>query len=163
GSARDGRRADRGGGCDRCRQGARRLQPAATRLSGPEGQACRTARALRRRRGRDSRRPRAQAHQSAYGRPAGAAAARPARGGGRGVAGDPSDLRYDAKLAEAVKKYQRTNELKVTGALDVQTIRELNGPPRDRQIETIIANMERWRWYPRDMGKTRVVVNLPDF
>jgi len=80
-----------------------------------------------------------------------------------GVAGDPSDLKYDAKLAEAVKKYQRANDLKVTGALDAQTIRELNGPPRDRQIETIIANMERWRWYPRDMGKNRVVVNLPDF
>ena len=80
-----------------------------------------------------------------------------------GVAGDPSDLKYDAKLAEAVKKYQRTNDLKVTGALDAQTIRDLNGPPRDRQIETIIVNMERWRWYPRDMGKTRVVVNLPDY
>ncbi len=32
-----------------------------------------------------------------------------------------------------------------------------------RQIETIIANMERWRWYPRDLGKTHVVVNQPDF
>jgi len=69
----------------------------------------------------------------------------------------------DAKLAEAVKKYQRSNELKVTGALDAQTIRELNGPPRDKQIDTIIANMERWRWLPRDLGKTHVMVNLPDF
>src|SRR5262249_49558451 len=24
-------------------------------------------------------------------------------------------------------------------------------------------NMERWRWYPRDLGKAHVVVNLPDF
>jgi len=32
-----------------------------------------------------------------------------------------------------------------------------------RQIETIIANMERWRWYPRDLGKAHVVVNQPDF
>jgi murein L,D-transpeptidase YcbB/YkuD len=32
-----------------------------------------------------------------------------------------------------------------------------------RQIETVIANMERWRWYPRDLGKTYVVVNQPDF
>jgi L,D-transpeptidase YcbB len=80
-----------------------------------------------------------------------------------GVAGDPSDTHYDAKLAEAVKKYQRAHELRVTGMLDAHTIRELNGPPRDKQIDTIIANMERWRWIPRDMGKTRVVVNLPDF
>jgi murein L,D-transpeptidase YcbB/YkuD len=80
-----------------------------------------------------------------------------------GLKGEPADLHYDAKLVEAVKKYQRTNELKVTGALDAQTIRELNGPPRDRQIDTIIANMERWRWMPRDLGKTHVMVNLPDF
>ena len=80
-----------------------------------------------------------------------------------GLKGDAGDLHYDAKLAEAVKKYQRSNDLKVTGALDVQTIRELNGPPRDRQIGIIIANMERWRWIPRDLGKTHVIVNLPDF
>jgi murein L,D-transpeptidase YcbB/YkuD len=77
--------------------------------------------------------------------------------------GNASDLHYDARLAEAVKKYQRTNELKVTGNLDAQTIRELNGPPRDKQIDIIIANMERWRWIPRDLGKTHVMVNLPDF
>src|SRR5262249_37356480 len=32
-----------------------------------------------------------------------------------------------------------------------------------RQIETIIVNMERWRWYPRDLGTAHVVVNQPDF
>ena len=80
-----------------------------------------------------------------------------------GLKGDAADLHYDAKLAEAVKKYQRSNELKVTGALDAQTIRELNGPPRDKQIDINIANMERWRWLPRDLGKTHVMVNLPDF
>src|SRR5262247_1954464 len=80
-----------------------------------------------------------------------------------GLSGDASDLKYDAKLAEAVKKFQRANELPVTGNLDSKTIKELNGPPRDRSIELIIANMERWRWYPRDLGKAYVIVNLPDF
>jgi L,D-transpeptidase YcbB len=80
-----------------------------------------------------------------------------------GLGGDASDLKYDAKVAEAVKKFQRANELPVTGNLDSRTIKELNGPPRDRQIETIISNMERWRWYPRDLGKAYVIVNLPDF
>src|SRR5262245_59997401 len=32
-----------------------------------------------------------------------------------------------------------------------------------RPVDTIIANMERWRWYPRDLGKGHVVVNQPDF
>ena len=80
-----------------------------------------------------------------------------------GLKGDASDLHYDSKLAEAVKKYQRANELRITGMLDTQTVRELNGPPRDRQIDTIIANMERWRWLPRDLGKNHVIVNLPDY
>jgi murein L,D-transpeptidase YcbB/YkuD len=80
-----------------------------------------------------------------------------------GLKGDSADQHYDAKLAEAVKKFQRDNELKVTGALDAQTVRELNGPPRDKQVDIIIANMERWRWLPRDLGKTHVMVNLPDF
>jgi murein L,D-transpeptidase YcbB/YkuD len=80
-----------------------------------------------------------------------------------GLTGDASDLRYDAKLAEAVKKFQRANELPVTGNLDSKTIKELNGPPRDKQIDTVISNMERWRWYPRDLGKAYVIVNLPDF
>lgn len=31
------------------------------------------------------------------------------------------------------------------------------------QIEAIVANMERWRWYPRDLGNVHVVVNQPDF
>ena len=32
-----------------------------------------------------------------------------------------------------------------------------------RQIATVIANMERWRWYPRDLGNAHVLVNQPDF
>jgi L,D-transpeptidase YcbB len=80
-----------------------------------------------------------------------------------GLGGDASDLKYDAKVVEAVKKFQRANELPVTGNLDSRTIKELNGPSRDRQIETVISNMERWRWYPRDLGNAYVIVNLPDF
>jgi murein L,D-transpeptidase YcbB/YkuD len=32
-----------------------------------------------------------------------------------------------------------------------------------KQIETVVANMERWRWYPRDLGDAHVLVNQPDF
>ena len=34
---------------------------------------------------------------------------------------------------------------------------------RKNATDTIIANMERWRWLPRDLGKTHVVVNIPDY
>jgi murein L,D-transpeptidase YcbB/YkuD len=31
------------------------------------------------------------------------------------------------------------------------------------QIELVLANMERWRWLPHDLGRTYVMVNVPDF
>jgi murein L,D-transpeptidase YcbB/YkuD len=41
--------------------------------------------------------------------------------------------------------------------------KEANERSRRNAADTIIANMERWRWLPRDLGKTHVVVNVPDF
>ena len=81
-----------------------------------------------------------------------------------GMPGDLTDDRFDAKVVEALKKYQKNSDLPVTGALDAKTVKELNGPPRDKQIDTIVVNMERWRWYPRDMGgSAHVVVNIPEY
>ena len=79
-----------------------------------------------------------------------------------GVPGEATDLRYDAALADAVKEFQRANDLPATGNLDARTIKKLN-PTNDRRIDTVIANMERWRWYPRELRKSRVEVNEPDF
>jgi L,D-transpeptidase YcbB len=76
---------------------------------------------------------------------------------------EAADLRYDARLADGVKRFQRANELPATGNLDARTLRKLNHPTLDRRIDTIIANMERWRWYPRDLGIAHVEVNEPDF
>ena len=39
----------------------------------------------------------------------------------------------------------------------------INGPKRDKTVDIIIANMDRWRWMPRDLGKTYVMVNIPDY
>ena len=46
---------------------------------------------------------------------------------------------------------------------DKTRIAKLNGRQSDRRTDIIIANMERWRWMPHDLGKTYVIVNLPDF
>lgn len=35
--------------------------------------------------------------------------------------------------------------------------------PAARAEAEILANMERWRWLPRDLGAERVEVNIPDF
>jgi murein L,D-transpeptidase YcbB/YkuD len=70
---------------------------------------------------------------------------------------------YDKALADAVKKYQQDHQLKVTGTLTPQTIDALNGRQPDKPIDIILANMERWRWMPHDLGDTYVIVNLADF
>jgi murein L,D-transpeptidase YcbB/YkuD len=31
------------------------------------------------------------------------------------------------------------------------------------EIDRVVANMERWRWLPRDLGHTYVMVNIPDY
>jgi murein L,D-transpeptidase YcbB/YkuD len=79
-----------------------------------------------------------------------------------GVPGEAVDLRYDEAIAAAVKEFQRENDLPATGQLDARTIKKLN-PTKDGRIETVIANMERWRWYRREIHPSRVEVNEPDF
>ena len=78
-----------------------------------------------------------------------------------GVASE--EATYDKELADAVRKFQERHGLKPTGTLDPATVEALNGRQPDRQIDIIIANMERWRWMPHDLGNTYVIVNLPDY
>src|SRR5262249_30326531 len=35
--------------------------------------------------------------------------------------------------------------------------------PKGASADTIIANMERWRWMPHELAATYVMVNIPDF
>jgi murein L,D-transpeptidase YcbB/YkuD len=85
-----------------------------------------------------------------------------------GVGENPDDTRYDAKVAEAVRRFQQGAELKPTGVLDDRTVKAINSPKRDRQIDTVIVNMERWRWLPRQLGAASlgdayVILNIPDY
>lgn len=84
------------------------------------------------------------------------------------VAENADDARYDAKVANAVRKFQAANGLKATGVLDNATVRALNGPKSERQIDIVRVNMERWRWLPRQLGAPAlgdayVILNIPDF
>ena len=85
-----------------------------------------------------------------------------------GIAENRDDPRYDATVAEAVRRFQASAELRPTGMLDERTIRAINSPKHDRQIDTVIVNMERWRWLPRDLGAPSVgdayvILNIPDY
>ena len=82
------------------------------------------------------------------------------------VAGDESSERYEGAVVDAVKAFQKGAALTADGMLGPATVRQLNGhvaPRRGEVIDLVLANMERWRWYPRDLGKAHVIVNQPDY
>ena len=66
-----------------------------------------------------------------------------------GIAAKDNDV-YDRALADAVSAFQKEHELRGNGELTAATVDALNGPRRERthEIDTIVANMERWRWLP---------------
>ncbi|MBR0756018.1 L,D-transpeptidase family protein [Bradyrhizobium jicamae] len=85
-----------------------------------------------------------------------------------GITEDPQSTKYDAAVATAVEKFQNSADLKPTGVLDDKTVKALNSPKRDKQIDTVLVNMERWRWLPRQLGASNlgnayVILNIPDY
>src|SRR5450755_2566315 len=85
------------------------------------------------------------------------------------IAGDKDDPRYDDAVRDAVKTFQTEADIDVDGNLGSNTVRALNGVKQATHrasanlIDTIIVNMERWRWLPRDIGNPHVIVNVPDY
>ncbi len=80
-----------------------------------------------------------------------------------GLKGDKTDITYDKELENAVAKFQKQKKIAGNGTLNAATIAAINGPSRERDADIIIANLERWRWAPRDLGKARVVLNIADY
>jgi len=85
------------------------------------------------------------------------------------IAGDKDSSLYDDAVRDAVKTFQTEADIDVDGNLGSNTVRALNGEkkfargPSVNPIDTIIVNMERWRWLPRDIGNPHVIVNVPDY
>jgi L,D-transpeptidase YcbB len=73
------------------------------------------------------------------------------------------DTRYTHQLANAVAGFQKANKLQANGQLNAATVAALNGPNREQQMMAVLATLERWRWMPRDLGRTHVALNIPDF
>ena len=85
------------------------------------------------------------------------------------IAGNKDNPLYDEAVEDAVKTFQTAADLGVDGNLGPNTTRALNGEKRESRrpsadpVDTVVANMERWRWYPRDLGNPHVIVNIPDY
>lgn len=73
-----------------------------------------------------------------------------------------TDTIYSEALQEAVKKFQKDKGMQVDGIIGNSTIAELN-MTEDHRYRQILANLERWRWYPRDLGDHYILINIPQF
>lgn len=69
---------------------------------------------------------------------------------------------YDPALEEAVKRFQQRHGLEPDGVIGTRTVLQMNIPVEDR-VRQIVANMERWRWMPEDLGQHYIIVNIAGF
>lgn len=73
-----------------------------------------------------------------------------------------SNTEYDWNLEEALRDYQQRHGLEADGILGSNTLAELNTPVEQR-IAQIEVNLDRWRWLPRDLGESHIIVNTAGF
>ena len=69
---------------------------------------------------------------------------------------------YDPALVAAVKLFQERHGLAADGVIGRST-RAAMAESVDERIAQVIANLERWRWMPDDLGARYVLVNVPAF
>ena len=74
---------------------------------------------------------------------------------------DDSTL-FDNDLQQALEKFQVQYGLAADGILGPQTLQALNISAEQR-VRQIVANMERWRWLPLDLGDRYILVNIAGF
>ena len=81
---------------------------------------------------------------------------------------------FDLELQDALKTFQGRNNIQASGLLTPRTRAALNGGvPNDKpqakpvlagsEAQRLIANMERWRWMPEELGETHIWDNIPEF
>ena len=70
---------------------------------------------------------------------------------------------YDDELVAAVTDFQSNAGLSPDGVVGPATLAALNNVGGKISREDLIANMERWRWLPHDLGDFHVLVNIPEF
>ncbi len=80
-----------------------------------------------------------------------------------GPENEEADLaHYDLALLEGVLTFQRRHGLEADGVIGSRTLSELNVTPAQR-VAQLQANLERWRWLPRELGDEYILVNIAGF
>ena len=84
----------------------------------------------------------------------------PASENGNGSESPEND--YSDWLVEGVRAFQRRHGLEPDGIVGPRTLAELNTTPEQR-VAQLRANLERWRWLPRDLGEEYLLVNIAGY
>ena len=69
---------------------------------------------------------------------------------------------YDEESLEAVKKFQTRHGLSADGVIGKGTIQSLNFSKNQRKKQ-ILANLERWKWFPEEFGENYIFINIPEY
>jgi murein L,D-transpeptidase YcbB/YkuD len=75
---------------------------------------------------------------------------------------DSLSVIYDTETENAMKKFQKRHGLAADGVIGKGTLMALNFSKNQRK-EQIIANLERWKWFPKNMGNEFVIINIPEY
>ncbi|MFC3068363.1 L,D-transpeptidase family protein [Phenylobacterium soli] len=78
---------------------------------------------------------------------------------GYGQSTAPELDRFDPALTAALAAFQRRHNLTDDGVLGPETRTALNVPAQAR-LDQIRANLERWRWMPRNLPAERMMVDI---
>ena len=83
---------------------------------------------------------------------------------------DANEKMFDQDVFEAVRRFQSEHGSVPDGLVGAGTRRMLNNQHEQQaptvsqpKVETLLLNMERWRWLPHDLGSYYVTVNIPEF
>lgn len=73
-----------------------------------------------------------------------------------------STTKFSPELEKAVTDFQKSKHMAADGIIGKTTILELNMTMEDR-YKQVLVNLERWRWYPRDLGPHYILINIPQY
>ena len=83
------------------------------------------------------------------------------------VAAAGFEAKFDEDLASALHDYMGTARIRMPWGVIDDRVREVINrpplPPKKSDLDQILANMERWRWVPAELGRLHIWNNLPEY
>jgi L,D-transpeptidase YcbB len=73
-----------------------------------------------------------------------------------------NSLKYDEESVKAIKKFQKRNGLIADGVIGKGTAEILN-LSKEKIIEKLRVNLERWKWFPDELGENYILINIPNY